>query len=182
MKAHMYTKCRQFTEITQITGNLNEDKILIHLDYSKNYKCQHQSEIQNVYFCNKAFSFFTACRYYKQNEKIQKLPIKVTTEQKEKWQRPCLVSTQSSHSIDKINQTISNVHIVNDGCAAQLCSRFVFNFLIIFQKDVSVEWHYNEAHHEKTPMDDIGGTTKNLVHHKVLSGAVVIETEVCQIC
>ena len=39
----------------------------------------------------------------------------------------------------------------------------MFNFLIFFQKDVSLEGHYNEAYHGKDPMDDIGGTIKNLV-------------------
>ena len=80
------------------------------------------------------------------------------------------------HSIDKINQTISNVYIVSDGCAAQFCSRFVLNFLIFFQKDVSPEWHYNEAHHGKDPMDGIGSTIKNLVYCKKLSGDVAIDT------
>ena len=47
MKAHIHTKRRQFTEITRITNNLNEDEILIHLDYSENHKCQHQNEIQS---------------------------------------------------------------------------------------------------------------------------------------
>ena len=39
----------------------------------------------------------------------------------------------------------------------------MFNFLIFFQKDVSLEGHYNEAYHGKDPMDGIGGTIKNLV-------------------
>ena len=71
MKAHIYATCRQFTEITLITNNLNENEILIRLDYRENYKCQHQNEIQSVYFSNnKTFSLFTACTYYRQNEKI----------------------------------------------------------------------------------------------------------------
>ena len=45
-----------------------------------------------------------------------------------------------------------------------------------FQKDVSPEWHYNEAHHGKDPMDGIGSTIKNLVYCKKLSGDVAIDT------
>ena len=52
----------------------------------------------------------------------------------------------------------------------------MFNFLISFQQDVSLEWHYNQTHHGKGPMDGIGGTIKNLVYRKVLSGDVVIDT------
>ena len=49
-------------------------------------------------------------------------------------------------------------------------------YLDIFSKNVSQEWHYNEVHHGKSFMDDIGGTIKNLVYRKVLSGDVVIDT------
>ena len=61
MKVHIHKKGRQFTEITRMTNNINEDEISIHLDYSEKYKCQHQNEIQSAYFGNKIFSFFTAC-------------------------------------------------------------------------------------------------------------------------
>ena len=59
-------------ELTQIKNNLNEDEILIYLDYSKNYKCQHHNEIHSAYFDKKTFIFFTACTYYNQNEKNSK--------------------------------------------------------------------------------------------------------------
>ena len=41
---------------------------------------------------------------------------------------------------------------------------------------MSLEWHYNETHHGKGPMDGIVGTIKSLVYRKVLSGGVVIDT------
>ena len=42
--------------------------------------------------------------------------------------------------------------------------------------DISIEWHYNKAHRGKGPMDWIGGTEKNLVYRRVLSGDIVINT------
>ena len=66
--------------------------------------------------------------------------------------------------------------IVSDGCASQFRSRYVFNLLTHIQKEIYIEWHYNEAHHGKGPMDGIGGTVKNLVYRKVFSGDVVINT------
>ena len=92
----------------------------------------------------KASKLFTGCTYYKHNEKIQKLPITVTTEEKDKCRvapMPC-VNKVITRSFSKINQTISNVHNVGDGYAAQFCLRFEFIFSIFFQKDVSLEWHY----------------------------------------
>jgi len=59
IKAHIYTKRRQFAEIKRVTDDLGEDEIVIHLDYSENYKCKQQNEIQSAYFGNKGFSLFT---------------------------------------------------------------------------------------------------------------------------
>ena len=41
---------------------------------------------------------------------------------------------------------------------------------------MSLEWHYNKAHHGKGTVDGIGATIKNLVYRKVMSGDVVIDT------
>ena len=50
------------------------------------------------------------------------------------------------------------------------------SLLTHIQKEIYIEWHYNEAHHGKVPMDGIGGTVKNLVYRMVFSGDVVINT------
>ena len=178
LKAHIYTKRRQFFEIRRITENLNEGELLIHLDYSENYKCKHQNEIQSAYFGNKSFSLFTACTYYCKDANIQKLPITVTTEENDKSRIASMscVNKVITHSMEKIQQIISTVFIVSDGCASQFRSRFVFSLLAHIQQGIQIQWHYNEAHHGKGPMDGIGGTIKNLIFRRVLSEDVVINT------
>ena len=137
MKAHIHTKCRQFKEITRITHNLNEDGILTHHDYSENYKCQHQNEIQSAYFGNKILSLFTARACYKQNEKIQKLPTTATTEEIGKCQAASMscVYKVITYSIDKISQTI-NLKCLH--CQRRMCCSILFEicvqFLHIFSK------------------------------------------------
>ena len=60
------------------------------------------------------------------------------------------------------------------GCGPQFWSKFVFKLLALIHPEIGVEWHYNEAHHGKGPMDGIGGTVKNTIFRNVLSGEVVI--------
>ena len=50
----------------------------------------------------------------------------------------------------------------------------MFKLLTLIHSEIDLEWHYNEAHRGKGPMDGIGGTVKNTVFRKVLSGEVVI--------
>ena len=62
------------------------------------------------------------------------------------------------------------------GCASQFRSKLVFKLLTLIHPDIGLEWHYNKAHHGKGLMDGIGGTVKNTVFRKVLSGKVVIRS------
>ena len=121
---------------------------------------------------------FTACTYYCKDANIQKLPITVTTEENDKSRIASMscVNKVIAHSMEKIQQIISTVFIVSDGCASQFRSRFVFSLLTHIQQGIQIQWHYNEAHHGKGPMDGIGGTIKNLVFRRVLSEDVVINT------
>ena len=70
----------------------------------------------------------------------------------------------------------SKLYIVSDGCASQFRSRYVFSLLTHIHPDITIEWHYNEAHHGKDPMDGTGDTVKNLLYRRVLSGDAVIST------
>ena len=55
-------------------------------------------------------------------------------------------------------------------------SRYVFALLKNLHAEKELEWHYNEAHHGKGPMDGIGGTIKNKVFREVKSGRIVIDS------
>lgn len=39
-----------------------------------------------------------------------------------------------------------------------------------------MQWHFNEAHHGKGPMDGIGGTIKNVVYRNVKSGKILVNS------
>ena len=67
------------------------------------------------------------------------------------------------------------MYVWSDGMGAQFWSRFLFQILAcaIFQEKHLV-WCCNECHHGKGPMDGVGGTVKNVIFRKVISGKVVI--------
>ena len=50
----------------------------------------------------------------------------------------------------------------------------MFKLLTLIPSEIDLEWHCNKARHGKGPMNWIGGTVKNIVFRKVLSGQVVI--------
>ena len=66
--------------------------------------------------------------------------------------------------------------IWSDGCAAQFRSCLVFKLLFTYRPDLLIDWHYNEAHHGKGPMNGIGGTIKNVVFRHVKSGRIIVSS------
>ena len=40
----------------------------------------------------------------------------------------------------------------------------------------SLPWFYNEGHHGKVPVDDVGKTIKNIIFRKVKTGQIVVHT------
>ena len=74
-------------------------------------------------------------------------------------------------------KSFTNVVLWSDGIGAQFWSRFIFQLLAgTMFLNKSLCWFYNEGHHGKVPMDDVGGTIKNVIFRKVKSGQIVVHT------
>lgn len=130
---------------------------------------KNSKKIQSAYFGHECFSIFTACCYLRAtNGELVNENITVTSEASEH-------SRISAHTyVMTIIEKVKNLHpetfndeiplfIWSDGCAAQFRSRFVFYLIARMDEMYQVEWCYNERHHGKGPMDEIGGTIKNKV-------------------
>ena len=68
-----------------------------------------------------------------------------------------------------------NLYVWSDGMGPQFRSRFVLQILAgIILPSKSLMWLCNGRHHEKGPIDGVGGTVKDVAFRKVKSGQVVI--------
>ena len=99
--------------------DLEHNEILIHADYSGNYQCQQQNEIQRAYFEHKSFSLFTARAYFRSidDNEVKSLPITITTETSGKSRVASLsdISRIISYVESLIGNVAENVHIFSDG-------------------------------------------------------------------
>ena len=179
LKEHIFAKRQQQSKISHLKTSIKANEILLHVDYSENYKSKDQNEIQSAYFGQSTFSLFTACPYYRCQERntIKTMPTTVTSEASDKSRMASMtcVSKVIEHVVSpQVPNKIDTAYIVSDGCASQFRSKFVFKLLTLIFPEMNIEWHYNEAHHGKGPMDGIGGAVKNTVFRKVLSGEAKI--------
>ena len=146
--------------------------MIIHADYSKNYKDKEQKEIQSAYFGHNSFSIFTACWY------TCGIDGKLLNEN-------FTVSSDATNNsriaaflcINLIIDSLQKKHI--HSCVLYMewwlritiCfvfTRFVFALMTHFNPDYTIQWYYDEPHHGKGPMDSVGEPSKmSFSTHKI---------------
>ena len=152
----------------------------IHVDFAESHKNDQQNEIQSAYFENQSFSLFTSCCYFKGvTSEIRNKSAVVVTENSD-YNR-----ITSKSCLNKVIDTVeteydtsfTNVIFWSNGMDTQFRSRFIFQILArTMFLNKSLCWFYNERHHGKVPMDDVGRTIKNVILRKLKLGQIVIHT------
>ena len=121
------------------------------VDYSESYKNAEQNKIQSAYVGRSCFSIFTACCYYGiEKGVVMTYPVTITSESSDHSRIAafCCVNKFLKVTKERINPT-KNIIAWSDGMGSQFRSRIVFMLLSAINQVISVEWHYNDAHHGK---------------------------------
>ena len=153
----------------------------IHVDFAESHKNDQQNEIQSAYFENQSFSLFTSCCYFKGvTSEIRNKSVVVVVTENSNHNRIVSVSCLKK-VIDTVEtecgKSFTNVVLWSDGMGTQFRSRFIFQLLAgTMFLNKSLCWFYNERHHGKVPMDDVGRTIKNVILRKLKLGQIVIHT------
>ena len=148
---------------------LKDNEMLIHVDYSENYKNKQQDEIKSAFYGQGQFTIYTACIYVKHEGKnVCKCYALVTLEN----DHSCNVSFGLNDFLIKEAFKYKHCDVVkfwSDGCASQFRSRYAFYMMTKFNPDINIQWHYFEANHGNGAVDGIGGRVKHSVFRRVLS-------------
>ena len=78
LKKHIHVKRCHVKHYNELKQNLKPNEVILHVDFSENYKNQQQNEVQSAYFGHSSFSLFTACCYLKSTELIKESLVVVT--------------------------------------------------------------------------------------------------------
>ena len=152
--------------------------MLMHVDYSENYVNVQQGEIQSAYFGHSAFSIFTACCYIRgEDGKLANENVTVVSEASDHSRIAAFTCVNKVLNFMREKYDLPSgiiLHVWSDGCSAQFRSWFVFRLLCDMYRSIKLRLYYNERHHEKGPMDGVGGTLKNLVYGDVMSSKCYI--------
>ncbi|WAR09094.1 hypothetical protein MAR_019052 [Mya arenaria] len=159
---HIYNIRHQYHSITSLKENMATNELLIHMDFSENYNCKLDSEIQSMHFgaSQRQVSVHTGIIYSK--EKIYPFPAGI-------WGH-----LQPVFDFLKSMEHEKNViHFLSDGPTTQYRNKtnmFMFSFKIFDLGYKYGTWNYLEAGHGKGAADGIGATVKRTADSFVLTG------------
>ena len=115
------------------------------------------------------FSLFTACVYrLVDDDSLVKLLVAVVSESSDYFRIAALTCTDIVMQEVERRISFSEDILWSDGCASQL-----FQILANYRSNLIIEYHNNKAHHDKDPLDGIGGTIKSVVFRQMESGKVI---------
>ena len=172
-RRHKAITAKQDDSIKTLRKNVPPHQAVVVMDYSENYKVQHQDEVQTAYYRDKQISMLGAYAYYNtgDGEGIKEKGMVVLSD--------CLnhkteaVYTGYRHIQDTLKEydpELKKTILVTDGCAAQFKNCKQFANMCHHQEDFNndAEWVFSTTGHGKAAVDGMNGSLKRQADHASL--------------
>ena len=163
LTSHSYIAKAQSSHLKLRKENVDENTILVLVDFSENVTFIIQDEIQSYHWCKEQATLHPIVMYYKENGTV-------------KHKSFCVISDELHHDVSMVYQIqavflnyvklyhpkISKVEYFSDGCAAQYKNKYNLVSLCMHKRDFGfdAEWNFFATAHGKSPCDGIGGSVK----------------------
>ena len=132
---------------------------LLQVDFSENYTCMFQDEIQSAHWKQDQVSLFTAALWF--DGKLH--PTVIASDDLNHGKET--VVSYIDHLLDTLPATVKCISIWSDGPSLQFKNRFVVAAISSLQEKhkINIIWNYFATSHGKGPVDGIGGSVKRQV-------------------
>jgi hypothetical protein len=179
-KQHAFTASAQSSHFDEDMKNLQNDTALMVQDFSENFSCIPQNEIQQAFYTRASFTLFTVCVYVCQGE--EKTPKSYGIISDSKHHDKVAVNGFMNEIFKEIQEQhphIKNVIIWSDGAPSHFKNAFSLTNLSRLQQMFGFEklsWNFHASSHGKSQVDGIGGSIKAMVDRRVKSHKLTIKT------
>ena len=149
---------------------IGNEKVVIQVDFAKNFTTQIQNAIQSSYWVSKQFTIFSACVCEKDGIHSHVVVSDYLLHDK------YAVMTFLALLMDRVENNakhFENYVFFSDGAASQFKQRFTLCEITLLGKSLS--WNFFGTGHGKGVVDGIGGTLKRDIHTAALAKNIVIK-------
>ena len=171
---HTYIKRQQALEYQtckeRVTNNTEPEEALIQVDFSENYTCVNQDEIQSAHWNQRQVSLFTVAVWHSGSRHSHVIASDNLTHGKE------TVIAYLDKVLDSLPDHVKKVSLWPDGPASQFKNRYFVASQDTLQckHKLEIQWNFFATSHGKGPVDGIGGSVKHHVWGKVKARKAIV--------
>ena len=179
LSKHLHTFRWQFSQYRNIKLNLPTDTALAIFDFSENYLCQHQDEVQSAHWAYRQVTVHPCCLYYTcpscENHQVTDYFVVLSDDLTHDAHFVRSVTEQVKLHLLSQMKSVKKIVIFSDGCSTQYKSKMPFFFLAKDSSSIEIEKCFFGSCHGKSPCDSCGGLIKRFATQDVASGLVIIQ-------
>jgi hypothetical protein len=175
---HIFRAKWQQKQMTNCIKNLKPGSVAMVMDFSENYGCVFQSEVQSGFFDRNQVTVHPMMAYYKvieegEEERTVKHAI-IGISEDNKHDADAVVEFENK-ALEIVSKEIdiTEVHEWTDGCAAQYKGKKSFADISL-RRGTKIYRNYFETSHGKNVCDGLGAIVKNSCYQAVISSRKVI--------
>nr|XP_018913564.1 PREDICTED: uncharacterized protein LOC109041629 [Bemisia tabaci] len=180
---HSYRVYHQLTFSKDMKEKLNEDEVLIIIDFSENYQLKFTSEVQSCHFgaSNAQLTLQTGA-YYTNDKKSTTCTSFCSVAQSPRHDAAAIWGhlLPVFSKIKNEHPRVKKAHVLSDGPTKQYRNKFQIHLFGHYMKQLGFElasYNFSEAGHGKSVADGVGGTVKRTADSAVRRGKDVPDIE-----
>ena len=168
----------QYRALKNLKENLTVDEAMIQMDFSENYECQIQEEIQSAYWDKTPITLHPAVVFFKENGSLgHKCIVCISDDKRHNADAVFAFMKELIPQVKSCYPKLKLLHYWTDSPTSQYRNKTIVTFLSLRQKLFSMKasWNYFKAGHGKGPCDGIGGTAKRMADEAIKHKTVEIQ-------
>lgn len=175
---HIFRATWQQQQMGICVDKIREGSIAMVMDFSENYGCVFQSEVQSGFFDRNQVTIHPMMCYYTEKQEEKEFKVKhaiigISEETKHDADLAITFENKAIEILEKKGVKVEEIHEWTDGCAAQYKGKKAFADISL-RKNPTVTRNYFETSHGKNVCDGLGATVKNACYRAVISNRKVI--------
>ena len=180
LSRHIFNIKHQFERLRSLRENLNQNDIVVHIDYTEHHACKYTREIKETHFGggNQQVTLHTGVLYVSGGkvDSFASLSACMQHDATATWAHldPVLRGIREEHP------NARNIHFISDGPTSQYRNKtnfYLASTVPFVEGFMNVTWNFTEASHGKGAPDGVGGALKNLADRIVSYGSSIPDAD-----
>ena len=175
--SHAFRAQWQADQMKECIKNLQDCEVVMVMDYSENYSCRYQNEVQSAFWDQVQVTIHPVMTYYWKMDRAERVLVKhsiifISNDTKHDSDAVHVFENRVMQVLEEANVAVHKIHQFTDGCAAQYKGCKAFSD--ISHNTITTIRNNFETSHGKSVCDGLGAIVKSACHRAVLSGKAVI--------